>query len=551
MQQPPESGTRAVSSRLWGAAEWCVVLACCLAAYVYTYLRGPDVNFDGKNYHLYDAFMYLDDRWGTDVNAVGNILTYQNPQGFTLAYWLRTHLYFPWSDWTLATVQLAALPLLLWLARRLIRTPPSATRFAVVSLTLVLAFLSPYWFSELGTSFSSSLLGPLVLIGLILLSYWTPQATRLQRMLLLGGTGACVGLATGLKLVVLVFAVAMIIPLLIVIVERNWKRLAGGISVFVLGGLVGVLPTIPWYSQVQSKFGNPVFPFYNSIFKSPYWEGPDFRDLRWKFNGFKDLAEFVTTSAFTPSNKIAEIPSADPRPLILFVLVLCCLVLASVRLMRHKGLGSWDRTRRFQLAVVAFVVTAFLIWAVVFAYGRYWIPGEQLVALAILALLLLVGTNLRVIAGVIAVCALASAVTFQAVDWGHNSGWKLQRKDETPLSQRFGFHFSETRENERADYLLVGGYPFSYITLMLNPSSTFIGVPAPSEPFLQEVESALSTHPERPKYLVLHDDPSSWELAAISLEQIRYRFAESRKKSCTADPGADPQIIFCRVVQKP
>src|SRR5437867_1642671 len=71
------------------------------------------------------------------------------------------------------------------------------------------------------------------------------------------------GMATGSKLNAgLPFM--FVLPLMAIGLRRQWRAIAAGALLF-------LLIAVPYYAITWAYTGNPVFPFYNGIFKSPYW----------------------------------------------------------------------------------------------------------------------------------------------------------------------------------------------------------------------------------------------------------------------------------------
>ncbi len=84
-------------------------------------------------------------------------------------------------------------------------------------------------------------------------------------------TGCFVGLAAGAKLSTLLF----LLPLgVLVLVRTCWlsRSNRGAVRDLVLCGTASLLTVSPWLVFEWSRTGNPLFPFYNNVFRSPLWE---------------------------------------------------------------------------------------------------------------------------------------------------------------------------------------------------------------------------------------------------------------------------------------
>src|ERR1700709_234631 len=59
-----------------------------IASAFYTWIQGQDANWDWQNYHEYNVWAVLNNRYGTDVLPAG-FQTYFNPAVYFPAYYLR------------------------------------------------------------------------------------------------------------------------------------------------------------------------------------------------------------------------------------------------------------------------------------------------------------------------------------------------------------------------------------------------------------------------------------------------------------------------------
>lgn len=90
--------------------------------------------------------------------------------------------------------------------------------------------------------------------------------------------GLYLGAALAFKLTNLAYAV----PVVMLFAYRLWKREARFDLKAVVYGVASVLlPLAPYSLYIFWQTGNPVFPLYNRIFKSPYWPVIDTRTERW------------------------------------------------------------------------------------------------------------------------------------------------------------------------------------------------------------------------------------------------------------------------------
>lgn len=126
--------------------------------------------------------------------------------------------------------------------------------------------------------FDDALLALFVTALIVCATYW--GETTSKRFLLLTIVFASAALTVKISAVIPVAVSAVIcIPGVV----RVWQR--GGLKEMVwpvvpwavIAGIVGLMP----YIYAFMATGNPVFPLYNALFKSPYFPPVDFADLRW------------------------------------------------------------------------------------------------------------------------------------------------------------------------------------------------------------------------------------------------------------------------------
>jgi hypothetical protein len=115
-------------------------------------------------------------------------------------------------------------------------------------------------------------------------SYFDYTKIRHSKYLIMSGVFA--GLAAGTKSNALIFAIALTIGIFI-----SRPRLKD-FACFVLGATIF---TIPWYLKAYLETGNPVYPFYNGIFHSPFWPNAfnDFNEATMPPSVDRTIVDFI------------------------------------------------------------------------------------------------------------------------------------------------------------------------------------------------------------------------------------------------------------------
>ena len=104
-----------------------------------------------------------------------------------------------------------------------------------------------------------------------------------------------------------------------------WRSgsLAKRLGILSLGSLLGYLPTGGfWAIELQRRFGNPVFPFANNLFRSEYQSLETGMAERFSYG----LVRPVVDMALGRPGRLAEIAMRDVRFLLLLAAALGCAV---------------------------------------------------------------------------------------------------------------------------------------------------------------------------------------------------------------------------------
>lgn len=379
---------------------------------LYAYAAGEDVNWDWQNYHEYGGFTLLHGRFDTDV-APGGFQSYLNPLVYVLPYVLRHGLPAPVGALLLGALHGLTLALIYWATRLLVGR--DAGRVPALAAMLIAA-LSPMALSEVGASFSDIVTAVPIITGVTLLL----SAEAHWRRLMI--SGLLIGAATGLKLTNAAFLIGA--GLCLVLTARPLAAMV----VYGLGATMGAVATGGfWALKMARDFGSPLFPFYNSLFRSPEAPAESIIDTRFMPQGLLDALAypFYWLVGLHPSN---EWPFRDPRFALVIVLLAMVALVAAVR--RRAVL-----TRR-DVQLLVFFWTGYALWMLAFSIQRYLIPLELLAAPLIVLL-----THRLVMAiapaqplrwqhhAVTLTTALAVALWSQPCDWGRrpwSDPWRPQ-----------------------------------------------------------------------------------------------------------------------------
>ncbi len=241
----------------------------------------------------------------------------------------------------------------------------------------------------------------------------------------LGAAGLLCGAATGLKLTNGAYAVGLAIA-------ATWAHYRaadrdsptarrGSLSVLTGGLVAGFAATAGWWAlYLWRTTGNPLFPYYNSVFRSALLPARDVRDNQFLPPGLGNLVRLPWALA-RGSAHVLEQPVRDGRWLLLLVL-LAAVGVHSLR--RARAVRAAPRAvDRAAGTLAIFTVVSTLTWVIEFRYLRYLIPIELLSGI-VLALLLsqLLRRRAQVLVAFLTL-GLALLVWQRVPDWGHARGF--------------------------------------------------------------------------------------------------------------------------------
>ncbi len=381
-----------------------VIAGSLLAGATYTYLAGEDINWDWRNYHEYGAYALLNGRFDVDV-APGGFQTFLNPVAYVLPYVLRHGLGAPYWGPVLGAIHGLNLALIYWISRILLGNTAGA--IAILASVVIAAF-GPMTLSEVGTSFIDILTAlPIIAAVALILSDGERPRHRLV------AAGVLIGAAVGLKLTNTTFLIGAGVSLLLA------ARPLGAMASFAAGSVVGGLVTGgAWTLRLWQEFGNPVFPYYNHIFRSPEAPLEPIVDGRFMPHGLLDAAAYPFYWLIG-DHRSSEWAFRDPR----FAAIIVLLVLiAGTSLVRRVDLLQ----RRDKQFLLLFWVS-YLLWLRTFSIHRYAIALELLAAPMIVLLTVRLGQAFaatgsepsarRTMSLSTAMIALAIAIWSQPADW--------------------------------------------------------------------------------------------------------------------------------------
>jgi Glycosyltransferase family 87 len=347
---------------------------------------GKDINWDLRNYHFYDSYSFLNGRISYDY-LPAQIQTFHNPLLYLFIYKLITVFPPKIAGFFLGSLQGINCFIVMLISEKVLLNKYSLRLNLFLSLLIVIiGACAPMFVSEIGTTFGDNLTSLLVLIGFLLIF-----SSQKHKYLL---SGLFIGLAVGFKLTNLVYGLSTVVTFLIL--EKTFYRKIST-SIFIAAGIgIGAFFTGGyWMWRMLEIYKNPLFPYYNSIFKSPYFSLINFRDNRFVPKSIFHAISYPFLWVFNEHPSL-ELAFQDLRWSIIFILI---ILLVIILIFKQHSLIKLNRSI-FDLAEVHSDVTleankyiilitffSFTIWLFQFGYHRYLLPLELISGLSVFCLL--------------------------------------------------------------------------------------------------------------------------------------------------------------------
>ena len=452
-----------------------IALGSLLAGAIYTWFVGEDVNWDWLNYHEYNVWAVIHNRYSIDALPAG-FQTYFNPTVYYPVYYLRHFLPLPYGLMIIGAVHGLNLLLIYFLIRALLRETATAS---AIGAAILIAAVGPMTLSEVGTSFSDILTALPILAGCVLIL--SSGESQHGRYIL---AGLLIGAAIGLKLTNAVYAIGAAAAVLAA------SRPVLATLCLGLGGAIGAVATGgAWGLMLWRELGNPIFPLFNAVFQSRELMPMNIMDWQFLPRGILDALAYPFYW-LVGDNRSSEYPFRDAR-----------FAVATVLIVLGIGRGLVTRTDIFTRRDTQFLLffgVSYAAWLGVFSIQRYAIVLELLCAPLIVLLIARVSaaapgsaslriTSMRLNAAMLVV-AVAIALWSQPGDWFRR-----------PWSNAYNPAISKSLE-QPALYLLLDK-PLAYIAPRLPPQSLFyqiadIALPImPDGKFDRRIRTALNDPP--------------------------------------------------------
>ena len=447
-------------AQLWACLL--VPLACGLLSLAY----GVDANWDLFSTHLYNPYAWLNGRLDLDLAPAG-FQTYFNPLLDVPYWWMSQHWPAPLAGFLMGAVHGLNFILLLGITRAALPGLPDEDRYRLPLLLALAGCLTANFLSVLGNSMGDDATALFVLGGLsLLLRYWQALLGDWRRAIpALLAAGIVAGLGAGLKLTNAPYALALCLALFTL--PMSWAGRLRLAFLFGIGVLIGLGITAGyWWWEMWSRFHNPLFPMFSSVFPDPLSRPIGVADTSW-------LPKNLFETLFWPfifswdSHRVGQVHLRQCIWAVAYVLFWWWAMRAVEQHMRGKAEAV--RTEPRALFIISLVAIGYLIWMALFSIYRYLVPLELLAPLLVFLLLREIrpyGSARRISAWVLFLATLG-VVLGGVSTWGHE-----------PWSARaYAVDAPQLEQPDKTTVLVMGHEaPLSWLAAYLPPQLSFVGL---------------------------------------------------------------------------
>ena len=447
-----------------------LVFVCIILILRFQTESGFSRDFDLENYHFYNPYALLTNRYDVDVDiAPAQLQTYLNPIA-DIPFYLSVVLFndHPHLVSLLLNISIIINVVLVYLICRVLTTDIQhpLIRGGIIGVALLLVLAAPTIQLELGTT-SGDFRGSWAILLNLYIFLRIIQGTAKLRWLYVAGF--ILGMMAGLKLTV---AFVGAIPLFLTAVYITWRYsiltwrnlvfwcVTIGVGFLLAGGF--------WMLLLMSEYGgNPLLPFYNGIFKSPY-----FLERNWTPN--QDLPKSLGEALLFPILVFASDDVSfgaifsDPTLFVGLVMVMVLGAWLGFRRIQRRGEAAESHVLPNGIgALILFYGCAYVIWLFTSGIVRYVAHLSMLTAILAPVGLYYVFTNFRRYRLIIWLLASVLIVFFVAVE----SDPRFLRRN---VRDAF-FEVIPPSVEDGSHVFLLFERPMSYVVPFMNPNAHYIG----------------------------------------------------------------------------
>lgn len=428
---------------------------CMFCTGIFAVYSGQDAGFDFLNYHFYNPFALLTGKYLLDL-APANIQTFHNPLLDIPAFLMIRNLEPKVFGFILGAIQglngIIIYKIFFYCVHR--------NRLLAI-LLLPAGMLGAVNISEIGMTMNDNLVSIPVLFGVFLLVKRFFSERKMNLLEVLAGA-LILGVGVGLKITTNIYGIGVVGGVLS-LPGLTFSKKIKYLGATFLGLFIGLGASYGYWAYfLLSNYSNPVFPYFNNYFQSPFMV-PGAVNLYNRFY-FHDLWHGLLLPFYILKDfsLVSEIYFFDLRLSICMALFFLSVLFSAVRICRDK----WVSPSPAHSFLFFFFVASYLTWLTQPVIYRYLSVLEFICPAFIFVSLSFLFSNKRVVYALTFILCYLAVVTVRPVDWGH-----------VPWSKSF---FDETMPQvdslDRATIVINASEPLAYVVPLFPKTTQFINL---------------------------------------------------------------------------
>ena len=473
-----------------------------------------DISYDVTHYHIHNGWAAWNGRLDVDFAPAGQH-SFFNPVYHYFVWAMIEALPGPAVNAILAIPMALILPALYYLTRTISLVMTGQASLFVCLAVAVLGFTAEGQL-ELFATVRNDAWGALGFIAALAASV-TPRG-GLAPLYRLAIASLALGALFGMKLTNLPYAVGYAVFALVL--AADWKSRLQVALVCGAAGLAGIVVVAgPHALVLWERFGNPIFPLANDVFKSPL--GPDGFDTyaHRKSAGLFGFLSYPLVFTFN-SHMIGSTDLDDIRFLFSYLIAPGLIGLIIWRF-RKATVAPWNR---LVLALCIGVLVAILVWMASMPVLRYmlagWILGPVFGAMLFFAI---TGKASLKRPGRMILASFIAAMVFQTkIHMEFRVPWP------SPMAPYIDTRLPDPQQFENSYVLFAGSWPTAFLAPAFPESATLAGIVKHRvftpvlENYRDLIRSEMAANPDRPVFAVMYAiDKSADDGSIEELEELR------------------------------
>lgn len=430
-------------------------------------ILGQDISWDLRNYHFYNPYMLLTGRMKYDI-LPAQIQTFFSPlmdvPFFVAIYYLKIPPVI--VGFVLGGIH----GLNLWFVHYILYfsliNVTDKYRHLISSLSALTSIWGAGYISVLGTTIGDSTNSLFVLGSLLIIVYNLSKnpSLKLKDVAL---SGFLMGLGVGLKFTVAIYGIGLIVA--INFIRNNWTEKIHNLVVLVGSMFSGFLLSVGyWMFLMWTNFSNPLFPFFNKVFQSPYIE------TNWNLKDLRFLPRNVWQSLFYPfyfwndPPLVAEVPFREFRFAIAYLLIIGLIAISLYKVCSRPKFSPKKEIINYNVfsLIIPFFTASYLIWQTQFSIYRYLMSIELLTPVLIVLIIGYIYPFKKQLLFISIALFIFIIATVKPLDWWR-MGWS---------SNYFGIDEKSLYKYENSTIVMWGDEPTSYLVPHFPQSTRFVRI---------------------------------------------------------------------------